>query len=144
MFVHPCIASSEINTANLIGTWSSTEINESDYYISIVTYTSDGKKCTLGSSYSGNKSSEESIFISKWKVVGKQLDIKIVKSSTDLLIPGETISSQLISLTEKKLETRLYPSAFYIAPIETYLKISNTPDNRICSTAERILKLKTI
>ena len=135
------INSSYLNEKLLIGTWISNEINSYGFYLSTITYTADGLKCTLGTSYNKRNVYSKSIYISKWNLHGNSLDVTVVKTSTPLLAIGETLSGQVISLTESELKTRLYSTepGFENSPIETYKKISNAPDLTVCETAKRLL-----
>lgn len=132
---------SYFNEKLLIGTWSSSEIEPDGFYLSVVTYTEDGMKCTLGTSYYKEDGYDKSLFISKWKLHKNKLDLTIVSTSTPFLIVGETLSSQVISLTKSELKTRLFSiePAFIDAPTEVYTKLSNTPDLTVCETAKKLL-----
>ena len=126
----------------LIGTWSQTEITPHGFLLSVITFTPDGMKCTLGTSYNKENQYDKGLFISKWKLSGKNVDLTIIKTSTPLLIVGETLSIEIVSFTKSEFKSRLLPTeqTFINSPTETYTKLSNAPDLTVCETAEKLLK----
>ena len=134
------INGSYFNEKFLIGTWSSNEVTPNGFYLSVVTYTADGMKCTLGTSYDKKNGYDRGLYISKWKLYKNRLDVTIVKTSTPLLVVGETLSDQVVYLTKSEFKTRLFPTepAFENASIETYTKLSNIPDLSVCETANKL------
>lgn len=130
------------NEELLVGTWSQNEVTPHGFYLSVVTFTPDGMKCTLGTSYNKENQYDKSLFISKWKLSGKKVDVTIIKTSTPLLVVGETLSVEIISFTKSEIKSRLLPTeqAFINPPTDTLIKLSNIPDLTVCETADELLQ----
>lgn len=128
----------------LVGTWRISNYWDDGFYLEDSTYTSDGIKCTLGMGISDRYGMEFNAFISSWTVIGNELHLTIRQTSTPLLQIGETLIDNILELSKSKLVIRLKATekAFENAPIEQYMKLSDTPALDICSTAKRLLSNK--